>query len=106
VIRCGDLTVRTDRQRAEVGGRDAHLTKTEYEILQLLALRQGTPISKEIFLNHLYGGRDEPDQKIIDVFICKLRKKLAEVSGGKDYIETIWGRGWLLREPQPVKMAS
>jgi len=37
--------------------------------------------------------------KIVDVFICKLRKKLANASGGKDYIETVWGRGYVMREP-------
>ena len=52
-----------------------------------------------MFLNHLYGGMNEPEQKIIDVFICKLRKKLANASGGKDYIETVWGRGYALRDP-------
>jgi len=62
-------------------------------------LRKGTTLTKESFLNHLYGGMNEPDMKIIDVFICKLRKKLANASGGKDYIETVWGRGYVIREP-------
>ncbi len=68
-------------------------------MLELLSLRKGMTISKEMFLNHLYGGMDEPQQKIIDVFMCKLRKKLADASGGKDYIETVWGRGYVLRQP-------
>jgi two-component system, cell cycle response regulator CtrA len=76
-----------------------HLTGKEYQILEILALRKGTTLSKEMFLNHLYGGMDEPELKIIDVFICKLRKKLANASGGRDYIETVWGRGYMLREP-------
>ena len=76
-----------------------HLTGKEYQILEILALRKGTTLSKEMFLNHLYGGIDEPELKIIDVFICKLRKKLANASGGRDYIETVWGRGYMLREP-------
>ena len=67
-------------------------------MLELLALRKGTTLTKEMFLSHLYGGMDEPEMKIIDVFICKLRKKLASASGGKDYIETIWGRGYVMRE--------
>jgi two-component system cell cycle response regulator CtrA len=65
----------------------------------LLSLRKGTTLTKEMFLNHLYGGMDEPELKIIDVFICKLRKKLANASRGKNYIETVWGRGYVLREP-------
>ncbi len=68
-------------------------------MLELLALRKGTTLTKEMFLSHLCGGPDEPEMKIVDVFICKLRKKLANVSGGKNYIETVWGRGYVLREP-------
>jgi len=70
---------------------------------EFLSLRKGTTITKEMFLSQLYGGMDEPEIKIIDVFMCKIRKKLAIASGGKDYIETVWGRGYLLREPQEVK---
>jgi two-component system, cell cycle response regulator CtrA len=68
-------------------------------MLELLSLRKGTTLTKEMFLNHLYGGMDEPELKIIDVFICKLRKKLANASRGRNYIETVWGRGYVLREP-------
>jgi len=74
------------------------VTGKEYQMLELLALRKGMTLSKEMFLSHLYGGMDEPEMKIIDVFICKLRKKLANASGGKDYIETVWGRGYVMRE--------
>ena len=77
----------------EVGGQRVHLTGKEYQILELLTLRKGTTLTKEMFLTNLYGGMDEPEIKIIDVFICKMRKKLANVSLGKNYIETVWGRG-------------
>jgi two-component system, cell cycle response regulator CtrA len=100
VVRCGDLSVKLDQKRAEMGGRDVGLTTKEYQMLELLAMRQGSPITKEMFLNHLYGGMNEPEQKIIDVFICKLRRKLMQASGGSDYIETIWGRGYVLRDPE------
>ena len=99
VINTGDLTVDLDQKTAAVGGAHVHLTGKEYQMLELLSLRKGTTLTKEMFLNQLYGGMDEPDIKIIDVFICKLRKKLANASGGKDYIETVWGRGYVLREP-------
>src|SRR5260221_4627693 len=99
VINTGDLTVDLDEKIATVGGARVHLTGKEYQLLELLSLRKGSTLTKEMFLNHLYGGMDEPEIKIIDVFICKLRKKLANASGGKDYIETIWGRGYVLREP-------
>jgi two-component system cell cycle response regulator CtrA len=99
VIQTGDLVVDLDTKTVEISGQRVHLTGKEYQILELLSLRKGVTLMKEMFLNHLYGGMDEPEQKIIDVFICKLRKKLANASGGKDYIETIWGRGYVLREP-------
>ena len=99
VINTGDLTVDLDQKTATVGGARVHLSGKEYQMLELLSLRKGTTLTKEMFLNQLYGGMDEPEIKIIDVFICKLRKKLANASEGKDYIETIWGRGYALREP-------
>jgi two-component system cell cycle response regulator CtrA len=86
-----------------------HLTGKEYQMLELFSLRKGTTLSKEMFLNHLYGGMDEPGLKIIDVFMCKLRKKRANASNGKDYIETVWGRGYVLRHPtdeEEVKISA
>ena len=83
-----------------------HLTGKEYQMLELLSLRKGTTLTKEMFLNHLYGGMDEPELKIIDVFICKLRKKLAAAAGGLNYIETVWGRGYVLREPEASELAE
>jgi two-component system, cell cycle response regulator CtrA len=80
-----------------------HLTGKEYQMLELLSLRKGMTLTKEMFLNHLYGGMDEPEEKILDVFICKLRKKLADASYGKNYIETVWGRGHVLREPVEIE---
>lgn len=99
VIRTGDVNVNLDAKTVDVDGVSVHLTGKEYQMLELLSLRKGTTLTKEMFLNHLYGGMDEPELKIIDVFICKLRKKLAEATGGHNYIETVWGRGYVLREP-------
>jgi two-component system cell cycle response regulator CtrA len=99
VIQTGDLVVNLNTKMVEVNGAPVYMTAREYQILELFSLRKGTTLTKEMFLNHLYGGMDEPEQKIIDVFICKLRKKLASASNGKDYIETVWGRGYVLREP-------
>ena len=99
VIEIDDLVVKLDTKTAEVNGARVHLTLKEYQMLELLSLRKGMTMSKEMFLNHLYGGMEEPAQKIIDVFMCKLRKKLANASNGKNYIETVWGRGYVLREP-------
>ncbi len=103
VIETGDLVINLDTKAVEVGSQRVHLTGKEYQMLELLSLRKGTTLTKEMFLTNLYGGMDEPEMKIIDVFICKLRKKLASASGGKDYIETIWGRGYVLRQPADEK---
>jgi two-component system cell cycle response regulator CtrA len=102
VIRTGEVVVNLDGKTVEVNGERVHLTGKEYQMLELLSLRKGTTLTKEMFLNHLYGGLDEPEVKIIDVFICKLRKKL-NTYAKDDYIETVWGRGYMLRDPQPVR---
>ncbi len=104
LIRTDKLTVNLDTRTAEVENHPLHLTGKEYGILELLSLRKGTTLTKEMFLNHLYGGMDEPELKIIDVFICKLRKKLTTACGGKNYIHTVWGRGYVLREPSEEDM--
>ena len=99
IIRTGKLAVNLDAKTVEVEGQRVHLTGKEYAMLELLSLRKGTTLTKEMFLNHLYGGMDEPELKIIDVFVCKLRKKLSTATGGENYIETVWGRGYVLRDP-------
>ena len=99
VIKTGKLEVNLDARTVEVDAKPVHLTGKEYGILELLSLRKGTTLTKEMFLNHLYGGMDEPELKIIDVFVCKLRKKLSQASLGENYIETVWGRGYVLRDP-------
>ncbi|GAB5510388.1 MAG: cell cycle two-component system response regulator CtrA [Hyphomicrobiales bacterium] len=104
VITTGDVTVNLDTKTVEVDTQRVHLTGKEYQMLELLSLRKGTTLTKEMFLNHLYGGMDEPELKIIDVFICKLRKKLAAATGGSNYIETVWGRGYVLRDPDESTM--
>jgi two-component system, cell cycle response regulator CtrA len=100
-VQTGDLIVNFDTKKVEVNGSAVYLTNKEYKMLELLALRKGMTITKETFLNYLYGGMDEPEGKIIDVFMCKLRKKLANASGGKEFIETVWGRGYVLGESAP-----
>lgn len=104
IIKVGDLDVNLDAKTVEAHGKTVHLTGKEYQMFELLSLRKGTTLTKEMFLNHLYGGMDEPELKIIDVFICKLRKKLAQATGGQSYIETVWGRGYVLREPKPAEV--
>jgi len=95
----GRVVVNLDTRTVEVDNKTLHLTGKEYGIMELLSLRKGTTLTKEMFLNHLYGGMDEPEVKIIDVFICKLRKKVEQATGGDSYIETVWGRGYVLRDP-------
>ncbi len=103
VIRTGKISVNLDDHTVEVDSKPIHLTGKEFGILELLSLRKGTTLTKEMFLNHLYGGMDEPELKIIDVFVCKLRKKLSTACNGENYIETVWGRGYVLRDPSPAE---
>ena len=100
VIKTGKLVINLDTRSVDIEGRRLHVTGKEYSILELLSLRKGTTLTKEMFLDHLYGGIDEPELKIIDVFICKLRKKVATATGGDHYIETVWGRGYVLKDPE------
>ncbi len=106
VIKTGEIVVNLDAKTVEIGGKHVHLTGKEYQILELLSLRKGTTLTKEMFLNHLYGGMDEPELKIVDVFVCKLRRKLASGNSGRHHIETVWGRGYVLRDPNERVMAE
>ena len=105
MLRCGPLQLSLDSREVEVLGRPVHLTGKEYAILELLVLRKGMVLTKEVFLNHLYGGMDEPEMKIIDVFICKLRKKLA-AAGAPNVIGTVWGRGYMVRDASSHPMLT
>lgn len=105
IIQTGQLCVNLDNQTVESNGKPVHLTSKEYGILELLSLRKGSTLTKEMFLNHLYGGMDEPELKIIDVFVCKLRKKLTKATGD-NYIHTVWGRGYVLRDPEAGEEAA
>ncbi len=104
IISTGKVAVNLDAKTVDVAGKTVHLTGKEYQMLELLSLRKGTTLTKEMFLNHLYGGMDEPELKIIDVFICKLRKKLSGATDGDNYIETVWGRGYVLRDPETLTL--
>jgi two-component system cell cycle response regulator CtrA len=97
-INVGPMTIDIKQRSVAIFGKEVFLTKKEYAILELLALKKGCILSKESFLNHIYGGMDEPEIKIVDVFVCKLRRKLAEYSGGMNFIDTVWGRGYILRD--------
>ncbi len=101
IIRTGGLAINLDTRTVILNGQPLHTTRREYAILELLSLRKGTALTKETIMSHLYGGIDEPEIKIIDVFICKLRRKLT-AAGGENLIATVWGRGYLLREPVPA----
>jgi two-component system cell cycle response regulator CtrA len=100
VLAVGELELDLKHRKAQVRGQTVPLTAKEYEVLEFLAVRKGTTLTKEMFLDRLYGGIDEPEVKIIDVFVCKIRRKLKMLSGGDPLIDTVWGRGYVLRDPQ------
>jgi len=107
VITIGDISLNLDSRTVSVNGQRVHLTGKEYQTLELLALRRGKTLHKDVFLTSLYGGMDEPGGKIIDVFICKLRQKLAAFTD-RQHIETVWGGGYVMRDPEemPVRPAA
>jgi two-component system cell cycle response regulator CtrA len=106
IITFGPIKMNLDTRTVLANGNPTHLTGKEFEMLELLAIKQGETITKEMFLNHLYGGIDEPELKIIDVFICKLRKKIVTATGGQHFIETVWGRGYTLRNPDHAQQKA
>jgi two-component system, cell cycle response regulator CtrA len=100
IIEVGAIRLNVESKTVEVNGQRVHLTSMEYELLERLTLRKGVTLSREMILNHLYGGMDRvPEFKIINVLVCKLRRKLRAATGGPHYIETVWGRGYMLRDP-------
>jgi len=109
IITTGKIALNLSTRRVEVAGTPIHLTPSEYKMLELLSLRKNQVLTKEVCLNHLYNGLSEPESKIIDVFICKLRKKIAAASGGDAQIETVWGGGYMLRDARvsaPAQLAA
>jgi two-component system cell cycle response regulator CtrA len=105
IIRTGNIALNLDTRTTEVAGIPVHLTPSEYKVLELLSLRKNSVLTKEMCLNHLYNGLREPEVKIIDVFICKLRKKLAQAHHGANQIETVWGGGYMLRDTPDLPQA-
>ena len=101
-LRVGLLQLTLTSREVLVDGAPVHVTSKEFSILELLVLRKGCVVTKEAILNHLYGGMDEPEIKIIDVFICKLRKKLSQAGAGNP-IGTVWGQGYMLRNPVGIE---
>ena len=104
IVRTGAMEINLNSKIVTIDGKVLHLTSKEYALVELLGMRKGTTINKEQFLNHLYGGMDEPEMKIIDVFLCKIRRKIEKLSGGEEYIETVWGRGYILKD-LPIQSA-
>ena len=105
VINIGKIAVHVAANAVEVDGMRVHLTCKEYAMLELMALRRDTLVTKDMFMSHLYSGMDEPTMKIVDVFICKLRRKLSLAGAGENCVETVWGNGYVLRDPQAAGIA-
>jgi two-component system cell cycle response regulator CtrA len=98
IIKVGKLSLDTKNRIVEISGKKIELTNKEFAVLELMATRKNNAISKESFLDHLYGGMDEPEIKIVDVFICKLRKKIENITGGEGIIKTVWGSGYMISD--------
>lgn len=105
VLTVGPVSLELDTRKVAVNGQPVHLTGKEYGCLELMCLRKGVAQSKQAFMDHLYGGRDEPEGKIVDVFICKLRHKLAAKNDGDGIVQTIWGHGYVMPDFEALKAA-
>jgi two-component system cell cycle response regulator CtrA len=105
-VAVGGLSINMSDRTVRANGVRLHVTGSEYRILEMLFLRKGAVLSKETMMNNLYNGMDAPEMKVIDVFLCKLRKKLADATGGAQYIETVWGQGYTLRAPEASALAA
>ncbi|HWI77020.1 MAG TPA: winged helix-turn-helix domain-containing protein [Sphingomicrobium sp.] len=98
----GRLSVDQVQRLIRIDGHPIGITEMEYRVLELLAFARNNVVTRAMLLKHLYRrADDQPQPKIIDVFISKLRKKLRSASGGAEFIETIPQRGWILRDIGP-----
>ena len=104
-IALGPVVLDVDSHTVAVNGETVHVTEKEYRILEMLFQRSGSVIAKESFLSQIYGGNDQPNAKIIDVFICKLRRKLAQ-AGAEDVITTVWGDGYIVRDAASIMQSA
>lgn len=106
LITIGNLAVDFDTKRVTVRGENLYLTRMEHSLLELLVLRRDSLVTSELALDYLYGDRNAPDIKTVDVFICRLRKKLKAVNDGVHYIETVWARGYTLVTPKETTVVQ
>ena len=102
----GRLAVDQVQRLIRIDGHPIGITEMEYRVLELLAFARNNVVTRAMLLKHLYRrADDQPQPKIIDVFISKLRKKLRSASGGAEFIETIPQRGWILRDIETASAA-
>jgi two-component system cell cycle response regulator CtrA len=104
-VTCGNVTLDQARQSVSVDGRPVRVTRREFDVLETLMLRRGMLLTKDHFMSRLYGAEEGPDQRILDVFVCKLRRKLA-AAGAAEIVRTVWGRGYVVEEPSAAEIAA
>jgi two-component system, cell cycle response regulator CtrA len=103
VIELGEFVLDVDARQLMIGKNAVHLTGKEFDLLACLVLRRHKVLSRQAIMVALYSATDEePDEQIIDTFLFKLRKKLADASNGHHYIETIRGQGYQFVDPMEV----
>jgi len=104
-LRCGNVVLDQARRTVMVEERPVRITCREFDVLEMLMLRPGVLLTKEHFMSRAYGVEEGPDQRILDVFICKLRRKLA-LAGSAEIVRTVWGRGYVLHEPNQADLLA
>lgn len=106
IIRTGRMEIDVEDKTVRVDGRPVAMTRKEYAILEALSLRKGAVVHRDALVERIYGALDQPCPKIVDVYISHIRKKLLRLCG-EAYIETEWGRGFVLRDGEgPTRSAA
>lgn len=106
-IGLGVLTLDLDLRQVRAGGTLVPLTRLEYEIVESLALRRGAVMTREEIMLQLYAWEDEPDAKILDVYLCRIRSKLAAAGAGGSLIATSYSHGYRLAAcPEGLALAA
>lgn len=102
----GGLLLDIEAQTVAMNGEEMRLTRLEYQLVEFLALGANIVRSKEAILAHLYFLDDEPHSRVVDVYVCRIRREILRLGGDPTMLETVWGRGYVLRDAQPVPSAA
>lgn len=105
-VTCGAVTYNAKLDEFTAHGQEIRFSPKRHEVLKLLFLRKGRIVTSDAIMDHLYGWEDPPQERIVDVFVCLIRKQMREAGVDPSFIETVWGRGYLVRSATSKSMAA